>query len=412
MREADVRGARFAIVMAIVSMAAPAAAVDLANSWGVRINQSGAPPTVEPIRCIWDITTAAGTFSLAGTCSVGPLTGSGTMDASTGAFSGRIDAAVPDPPGFISFDVTGQVAPDRYLIAGTFGPPLAGVFEGTLCGNARADPGETCENGVTPLPCCDDQTCQPAVDGTTCFWGEPDCASGAQCQAGVCQPIPLTAGAPCDRDFDACTREACDGAGHCATTGCSPCCDVAAGCTVPATSSCARSVDGRSTIDVKTGTSRQKLAWSLKHAAAVPLSDLGLPTVSDEVRLCIYDFGLGPKLVLDAVAPAGGTCRDRPCWTATPTGFAYRNLDGAPDGLERVVLVAGAAGVGNVRVGGKGEHLLTHVARTLGARPRPYFLPVTVRLHAGAACWEARYDAAVSHVRQNSDTRFKATGAN
>src|SRR6185503_11509646 len=96
---------------------------------------------------------------------------------------------------------------------------------------------------------------------------------------------------------------------------------------------------------------------------------------------CLFDGNGTP--VLTERAPAGGTCRTKPCWTASPVRYAYRDPERTPDGIDRLELVAGADGDARVYVKSKGP------AVALPAFPLP--LPVTVQLHReNGDCWARR----------------------
>jgi hypothetical protein len=104
------------------------------------------------------------------------------------------------------------------------------------------------------------------------------------------------------------------------------------------------------------------------------LSDFGGPEGADDYALCLYDgTGAAAPLLVEAVARAGGTCLGRSCWKALGTkGFRYVNKPSTPDGLQKIVLTAGADGVARVLVKAKGSNL---------SFPKlPIDLPKTVQL--------------------------------
>jgi uncharacterized delta-60 repeat protein len=107
------------------------------------------------------------------------------------------------------------------------------------------------------------------------------------------------------------------------------------------------------------------------------------PTTSDDVGLCLYSSW---GRVLKSVAPAGGTCGSRPCWSGTPSRhFGYRDADRSPNGIEKVRLSAGRA-----RIDGSGFNL----TRNLHSFPNPSVLtgtaPLLVQVHGGnGACFQA-----------------------
>jgi len=121
--------------------------------------------------------------------------------------------------------------------------------------------------------------------------------------------------------------------------------------------------------------------------AVVP-ADFGNPVASSSYRLCVYDRTTAtPRLMLDTLVPAGGTCAGRACWKAAPTGFKYSDGELTPDGIQKVSLKAGPAGGAKIGVKGKGANL--------GLPALPLVTPVVVQLGRsdGGPCWQATYSA-------------------
>src|SRR5262249_54465721 len=117
--------------------------------------------------------------------------------------------------------------------------------------------------------------------------------------------------------------------------------------------------------------------------------DFADPTAATSYALCVYDQR---GLVSTVHAPAGGN------WALVATGAKYTNKILVPDGLQKIVLKAGAAGRAKIGVKGKGAAL-----------PMPG-LPLvgTVRVQLvrsdGGRCWEASYSSAID----DTETAFKA----
>ena len=115
-----------------------------------------------------------------------------------------------------------------------------------------------------------------------------------------------------------------------------------------------------------------------------PGSDFENPVMgANGYTLCLYDQ-MGRRL--DAAAPAGGMCGRKPCWKQTSSGFVYDDSLLDPDGLQKVVLKAGAAaGRARITVTGKGANLRLSTL--------PLTLPVRVQLTRDltATCWEATF---------------------
>jgi hypothetical protein len=124
----------------------------------------------------------------------------------------------------------------------------------------------------------------------------------------------------------------------------------------------------RSTCVASTGGARFKLATpyakparhavSLQWRGPTPL-DLD-PTGSDDVGLCLYLEG---RRVLKVVAPAGGLCQGKPCWTGGgAAGFTYKDRELTPDGVAKIRLTAKKA-----QFDARGTNLIT----TMHGLPHP-----------------------------------------
>jgi hypothetical protein len=95
--------------------------------------------------------------------------------------------------------------------------------------------------------------------------------------------------------------------------------------------------------------------------------------------------------VLDALAPAGASCRGKPCWTSTERGFRYVDRRAVRDGLLRLRLKSGDAGRAAVLVLGRGDDLRVPSL--------PLVPPLTVQLRpSSGVCWDADY----ATLRRNS----------
>lgn len=139
---------------------------------------------------------------------------------------------------------------------------------------------------------------------------------------------------------------------------------------------------------------KDAMQWKWAKGAATT-GDLGDPANATTYDLCVYD---GASIVGGAAIAAGGSCAGRPCWTATGTGFRYRNKSAVPHGVTALDLRAGVDGRARITVKGKGSAL------TMPAPPRA--LPVTVQLANDAGvCWSATY---ATDVRRNQPGSFDA----
>src|SRR5262249_44648975 len=174
------------------------------------------------------------------------------------------------------------------------------------------------------------------------------------------RPGPGPAGAACDLDGQVCTSDTCDGAGTCTAGPCSPCCDAGAGCTPSPATGCKRPVSPQATLQLKSGATPKQntLKWKWQKGSQTDLAELGEPTAATAYASCIFEpapiFSPNPRLLVAADAPPGGTCRGQPCWHAVPGGFAYRDRDRTPNGIDKIGLKAGPAGTARVQVSAKG----------------------------------------------------------
>ena len=131
------------------------------------------------------------------------------------------------------------------------------------------------------------------------------------------------------------------------------------------------------------------MQWKWRGDSPTPFDDFGLPTSATSYHLCVYDGA--STVVMDARIPAGGMCSGaspKPCWRRRPKGFAYRNSDRGPDGIERLKLQGGhSPGTVRIEVKGKGQFLDNPTL--------PIAQPVTVQLHndGSGLCWEAVFAA-------------------
>ncbi|MFM7736635.1 MAG: hypothetical protein ACKPBU_11735 [Alphaproteobacteria bacterium] len=147
--------------------------------------------------------------------------------------------------------------------------------------------------------------------------------------------------------------------------------------------------------------SRAQLGWKWTAGDATSPDDLGDPTTSTAWRLCVYDGS--SSLVAAVRLPAGGTCsKGAPCWKAVSGGFAYRDGELTPDGVQQARIKSGTDGRSSLQVSGKGA-LLPPVGL-------PLALPVTVQAsNSDVGCWAAAFDASDPKARNDAST-FKGRG--
>jgi hypothetical protein len=250
----------------------------------------------------------------------------------------------------------------------------------SLCGNGVIDAGpsytEACDAGPVngqPGSCCT-ASCTFVTTGVSCNDGNA-CTTGETCTSGVCgggtvQTCPLC--------------QTCDPLGGCAE-------GPRTGCTVPTTP-----FKAKLQLKDRTNDASDLLNWKWLRGGVTQTSDFGDPVTTDDFALCIFN---GSNLLLQADAPASGTCGTKPCWKPISIkGFNYKDKDRSPDGLDKVLLKAGLAGKAKALVKGKGGNLPD--------LPLPLPLPAVVQLQSeNGKCWESTFYAAGQQA--NDSTQFK-----
>ncbi len=147
---------------------------------------------------------------------------------------------------------------------------------------------------------------------------------------------------------------------------------------------------------------RDRLVWRWTRGASTSPEELGDPTTTHDVDVCVYGTTSPPTLLASARAPAAGLCAGSPCWTALGNppgqkGYRYRDAERTPNGLEALGLRPGPPGSPRLLVKGRGQRL--------GPPALPLPLPALVQVQdASGACWEATYSS--GGVETNGDTRF------
>jgi hypothetical protein len=167
-------------------------------------------------------------------------------------------------------------------------------------------------------------------------------------------------------------------------------CDLAprTGCTTPAA--------GAATLAIRVGGrgARDRLDWRWRSSAGAA-AVFGDPTAATTYSLCVYDGQ--SRLVASAIAPAGGTCGTKPCWSTTDSGFEYADTRRAATGVRTLALASGS-GETSFAVASRGVRL--------GVPALPVdTLPVVVQLANDGTCWTSSFTSAKKH----SDSLLKAT---
>ncbi|MCW5890059.1 MAG: hypothetical protein KIT14_05850 [bacterium] len=238
-------------------------------------------------------------------------------------------------------------------------------------------------------------TCGP--DGSPCDDGNP-CTAGDVCTSSVCGGFVVADGTSCS-DGNACTAPDTCVAGTCtggAPVVCTPClqCDTALGCVAAPRLDC-RLADKpeKGALQFTDGIppSKDIVKWKWPAGSATTLADLGNPTATSDVTLCVYDQSTPTtQLVFRATAPAGGLCGSRPCWRGRASGFDYNNGAATGDGLVSMKLKSGNAGKAKMLLKGKGGALSN---RPFGIPAPPMALPLRTQLQIeSGVCFEAIFE--------------------
>jgi len=170
---------------------------------------------------------------------------------------------------------------------------------------------------------------------------------------------------------------------------------------LPATGCKSPFVAGKSLFQLKNDfpDKRDRITFKWNKGSETVAFDLGNPLVATDYILCGYDqSGPGTKLIFESLAPAGGTCRSKPCWQALSNGgFKYVDPDLTPMGIKQVKLKPGIDGKAKVVAKGKGG--------LLAAPLIPLTPPVRFQIeNTAGTCWEATYSIPIL----NAGTKFKS----
>jgi hypothetical protein len=148
----------------------------------------------------------------------------------------------------------------------------------------------------------------------------------------------------------------------------------------------------------RTPDTRDAARWTWTRGEETSPGDLGDPRATSGYALCLYD---GAALRMTLRAPAGGTCRGRPCWKAgRDGGFTYGDKERASDGVKTVALEPDVDGKARARVVASGSSVPLPALATLA-------FPLRVQLQGNGHCWEATFAMprvhAAGEIRAMSD---------
>jgi hypothetical protein len=123
---------------------------------------------------------------------------------------------------------------------------------------------------------------------------------------------------------------------------------------------------------------RKKLQWRWSSGDDTVHDDFGVPDDDTDYVLCIYtDDGAGAELATDLVVGAGSR------WSATGSGFQYRDPAASRDGVKGIKLVAKSRSRGSIKLKAAGATLPLN-ASTIAAGAA-----VTVQwVSSDGVCWE------------------------
>lgn len=414
--------------VAIVSLTlalggASEAAVDMTGDWYTAIDEG-------PVFLLHLVQT--GTSLQA---SFGTVSGSGTINTTTGDFTLTLPAISPPADCGEQFNAQADMSGTTFIGTDTviYTDPncIGGIFTcackasrtvelrgSRSCGNGVIDPGEQCDlgskNGGPGLPnttwaCCT-AMCQFAASGTLCegvgtcnATGMCSCGNGVvdpgeQCDDGSangtggtccaedCQLLP--SGTACTDDGDLCTEDVCVGFF-----------DLCAHWAVPSGGCATPTVPGGASIVLQTrhGHNRAHFKWG--KGPTVQLADFGNPG-SEPTRLCIYEQPFGHYYLL--VAGASPSVSGGGAWSQTSTGWKFKSRTGAPDGITGVTLKAGIVpSKAKVDVVAQGNPAFSVVSLSLAPGTVVQF-----KTSLGT-CWEATFLTAI----RSTATEFKAKSA-
>lgn len=286
------------------------------------------------------------------------------------------------------------------------------------------DPDETCT--AVPLATCPADVVQPA--GTECRAATGTCDVAEQCTGTTGAACPADAftpaDTPCDSDANLCTIDVCNGSGMCLLDtdaalcgdgdvdgscgeqcddgnteggdGCSATCQIESPLecsTVPSVDCRQPFIPGKASLMLKPGSTPAKslLKWKWLNGVRTTVPEYGTPITTTDYRLCLYDAS---GLRLEATAPAGGTCGNKPCWSALgSSGYRYKDKQLTPEGVQQIKLKQGADGKAQIQLAARGILL---ALPSLGSVTQP----VRVQLrNSNGLCWEAVYSApAAAHT--------------
>ncbi len=259
-----------------------------------------------------------------------------------------------------------------------FDPPDCTDAPAPVCGNAVREIGEDCDG----------------TDANSC----PGlCSAGCTCPAPTCGNDVVEVGEECD----GLSAAACGGAlcvSDCTCRLCPP---------VPLPGCRQAGVKGTTLTIRRPGQPSDALVWNWKRGEETSVADFGNPiTNATNVALCLWDASGAPQPLLESKFRGAASCQykalNKPCWTATPTGFKYVSSQFLVDGSRTLALKAGAAGKATVKLKAKRAFIT--------APALPLVLPVTAQVVVRAPSSNACFEGVFAAPLRNDASLFKAVG--
>jgi len=169
----------------------------------------------------------------------------------------------------------------------------------------------------------------------------------------------------------------------------------ASSCSPVPAASCQGTSKARLKIKHAAGDGKRTAVWKWT-STSVPV--IGDPLTTSDLALCIYDASGNAQPLIDAVAPAGGTCGQADCWQAVDGGFRYADKNRTPDGIQRIKIAPKPGATSTTTAKARGSNIPVFSL--------PVTAPLTVQLQASSGeCLEAIFPAATI----NDGTKVVAT---
>ncbi len=140
---------------------------------------------------------------------------------------------------------------------------------------------------------------------------------------------------------------------------------------------CGGAAKSKLTVQAGRTPERNKLQWKWSKGDAADYNDFADPTFTTDYALCVYTQG---RLEAEVLVPASS---ER--W-ATRVGkrFGYRGA-GSADGIDKILLKAGASGKASIQIKGSGEHVPSQI---YGNLPTPGDFTIQLVNDGNGLCWE------------------------